>query len=85
MLKLVTGISDYPYLINCTPNELSQHFNFTQPEFIAIKELIGNRQIAVVNVADNEDRVEKLSMYYSRPLSLLAVSKQINNVLKNDR
>jgi len=29
MLKLVTGISDYPYLINCTPNELSQHFNFT--------------------------------------------------------
>jgi hypothetical protein len=56
LLKLSNGLTEYPYLIHSTPDELLRNYSIDQPEMKIMKDLIANRQLTIKDKSNNSIR-----------------------------
>jgi hypothetical protein len=52
-IKLATGVTNYPYIVNFPIKEIAQTFNIEDAETNSLSELLSNRSIKVFNTSTN--------------------------------
>lgn len=52
-IKLATGVTNYPYIVNFPIKEVAQTFNIEDAETNSLSELLSNRSIKVFNTSTN--------------------------------
>lgn len=52
-VKLATGVTNYPYIVNLHIKEIAQAYNIEDNEMNFLSELLNNRSIKVFNTSTN--------------------------------
>ena len=52
-IKLATGVTNYPYIVNLHIKEIAQAYNIEDNEMNSLSELLNNRSIKVFNTSTN--------------------------------